>query len=109
MRSQPIEYMKLIELLILHVPMPWAQGVVSSNLAAPTKAFIFSSYSLRIKLPFVRSAHVASAGALVPGRPFPEQFLTFVESSASEVVISQLHFYYKCVGVDPSTEPVCGN
>jgi len=26
----------------LWVPMPWAQGVVSSNLAAPTKAFIFS-------------------------------------------------------------------
>jgi len=74
--------------------MTWAQGVVSSNLAAPTKAFIFSSYSLRITLPFVRSAHVASAGALVPGRAFPEQFLTFVEPSAPEVVIHSYIFIY---------------
>ncbi len=42
MSCQPIEYKWFAEFLVSHVPMPWAQGVVSSNLAAPTKPFVFS-------------------------------------------------------------------
>ena len=36
MRRQRIEEMKLKKFRVPNDPMPWAQGVVSSNLAAPT-------------------------------------------------------------------------